>query len=112
MTADDIKALLQRLRHYGDNDRDAACALIEKLQSELKARQQRQHDAEALAGEYLIQRDDARTDAARYRWLRSRVFKDGGDLGVQVAGAYDGFVGGSMAEGFDAAVDAARKEQS
>lgn len=112
MTTDDTKALLQRLRYYGDNDRDAAALLIERqaaqirslktlldgadarnvrdgasifrlqeqaadvqgerdanailtaeverLQGELKARHQRQHDAEALAGEYLMQRDDAR----------------------------------------------------
>lgn len=111
--------LLRRLRHYGDNDRDAACALIEqlgadlfkaegradmlsrayassqggvgawvtfgssvaealglqvmspeavlaeiaRLKSDLKGRHQRQHDAEALAGEYLMQRDDARAKA-------------------------------------------------
>lgn len=35
-------------------------AEVERLKSELTARQQRQHDAEALAGEYLMQRDDAR----------------------------------------------------
>lgn len=31
---DDIKALLARLRHYGDDDRDAAALLIENLQAE------------------------------------------------------------------------------
>lgn len=33
----DTKALLARLRHYGDNDRDAACALIESLSAQLRA---------------------------------------------------------------------------
>lgn len=64
---DDTKALLQRLRHYGDNDRDAACTLIEQQAADLKVRQQRQHDAEHLAGEYLMQRDDARAEVERLR---------------------------------------------
>jgi hypothetical protein len=43
-------------------------AEVERLQGELKARHQRQHDAEALAGEYLIQRDDAREKLGRLRY--------------------------------------------
>ena len=35
MTPDETKALLQRLRHYGDNDRDAAALLIEQLSADL-----------------------------------------------------------------------------
>ncbi len=37
MNVEETKALLQRLRHYGDNDRDAACALIEQLETDLYA---------------------------------------------------------------------------
>lgn len=49
--------------------------------------------------------EEAERDAARYRWLRERVFKDGGNLAVEIADAYDKFVGGSMADGLDTAID-------
>lgn len=64
----------------------------------------------ARRDELEAENDALMADAERYRWLRNRVFKDGGDLGIQVAGAYDNFVGGSMADGFDAAIDAARTQ--
>lgn len=34
--ADDVRELLKRLRFYGDNDRDAACAIIERQAIELE----------------------------------------------------------------------------
>jgi hypothetical protein len=50
MTTDEIKALTRRLRHYGDNDRDAACALIEQLGADLyKAEGQRDALAQKLS---------------------------------------------------------------
>jgi hypothetical protein len=45
----------------------ALAAELERLQSELKARHKRQHDAEALAGGYLLQRDDAWAELERLR---------------------------------------------
>ena len=41
-------------------------------------------------------------DAARYRWLRDRVFKSGGNLCVEILDGYDEF-----GMDFDAAIDAA-----
>ena len=52
-------------------------AEIERLQTELKGRHQRQHDAEALAGEYLMQRDDARAELAILRPLTTYVMPMG-----------------------------------
>lgn len=37
MTTDEIKALTQRLRHYGDNDRDAAALLIERQAAQIRS---------------------------------------------------------------------------
>jgi len=49
-------------------------------------------------------------DAARYRWLRERLYKDGADVCASVSNAYD-IYSGSLSEIFDAAIDAAMKEQ-
>lgn len=51
-------------------NRAAAVFIGEKfaaLLADMKGRHQRQHDAEALAGEYLMQRDDARAELERLR---------------------------------------------
>jgi len=52
----------------------------------------------------------ATADAARYRWLRERLYKDGADVCASVSNAYD-IYSGSLSEIFDTAIDAAMKEQ-
>jgi hypothetical protein len=58
---------------------DALCAEaadeIERLRAELRKRHDRQHEAEALAGHYLVQRDEAREQLAgeRERCCRSEI---------------------------------------
>jgi len=58
-----------------------------RLRAELSKRQERLHETEALAGQYLIERDDARAELARLRggvpepvW----IVNDLGELGVKV----------------------------
>jgi hypothetical protein len=51
------------------------------------------------------------TNAARYRWLRERCYKDGGRLLVAVGGA-DDIAFGNMNEGFDTLVDKAREARA
>lgn len=89
----------------------------DKLRTELAIRHERQHETEALAGQYLVQRDDVRAerdqlraevealraDAERYRWLRSE--------NQTVAGpcAYAPWMGPPMfSDELDSAIDAAR----
>jgi hypothetical protein len=52
---------------------------------------------------------DESADAARYRWIRECVFKDGDSLGYLVRGA-DDLAYGNMSEGFDMLVDEARSK--
>lgn len=51
--------------------------------------------------------DESTPRAKRYRYLRDRFYKDGGDLTICIPDAYDNFVGSSLSEGADAAIDAA-----
>lgn len=49
---------------------------------------------------------EAEQDAARYRVIRELAFKSGGDLVIELIGAYDKHTGGNFNEGVDAAIDA------
>lgn len=51
--------------------------------------------------------DESTLHAKRYRYLRDRFYKDSGDLTICIPDAYDNFVGSSLSEGADAAIDAA-----
>lgn len=55
-----------------------------------------------------VQGDADAKDAARYRWLRLRAYKDGGDICCNGPfGSYDQFGGGFLPESLDAAIDCA-----
>ena len=48
----------------------------------------------------------AKKDAQRYRWLRERLYKDGGDICFASVNAYDSY-SGSLSGAFESAIDAA-----
>jgi len=55
--------------------------------------------------------EEAQRDAARYRWLRERAYKDDGSIYCAGPdGSYDDFAVGYLPDGLDAAIDAAMAE--
>jgi hypothetical protein len=59
---------------------------------------------QAMLDALAAERDALARDAARYRYLRLRTYKDGGNLCCEVRNGYDNF--GNGPEYLDAAIDA------
>jgi 5-methylcytosine-specific restriction endonuclease McrBC GTP-binding regulatory subunit McrB len=84
---------------------------LDRLRRELAETEQKRID-EWLVSEVLRRElAEAQRDAARYRWLRERAYKDDGSIYCAGPdGSYDDFAVGYLPDGLDAAIDAAMAE--
>jgi hypothetical protein len=87
-----------------DASRKLVCLIVEAAVLRMSEATNALLDNAALATSPVTLTD---TNAARYRWLRERCYKDGDRLIIAVSGA-DQIAFGNMNEAFDTLVDEAR----
>ena len=71
-----LRATLERQQLSYEREREIDQDEIERLRNELRKSHEHQHEAEALAGHYLVQRDDARDALAAERERCAQVCDD------------------------------------